>query len=159
MSEQDLVKTGAEKATVVEHTTLKPRVHQAIISVGSNIDPYNNIPKSLEVLSTEPQFVTRFVDCADVIETNPVGYTDQPNFLNTAYLVETSLELDAFNRFLKTVEDGMGRLRGPVKSGPRTIDLDIIVWNGELLGPDYHQFEYVSVPVDQILSANQLTLR
>lgn len=143
----------------VEPIEKEPSVHKVIISVGSNIDPHDNIPKSQGILSTEPKFVTQFVDCADVIETNPVGFADQPNFLNTAYLVETELEFDSFNRFLKTVEDRMGRLRGPVKSGPRTIDLDIIVWNGELLGPDYHQFEYVSVPVNQILSANQLTIR
>ena len=151
-------KYEVDKPTAKECVTKESRAHQVIISVGSNIDPRENIPKSQEILSTEPKFVTQFIDCADVIETNPVGFTDQPNFLNTAYLVETELEFDGFNRFLKTVEDRMGRLRGPVKSGPRTIDLDIIVWNGELLGPDYHQFEYVSVPVDQILSANQLTI-
>jgi len=134
------------------------KLHQVIISVGSNIDPYENISKSQVILSDESVFVSRFVDCADVIETEPVGYKEQPNFLNTAYLVETTFEFDDFNGYLKTVEDRMGRLRGPIKAGPRTIDLDIIAWDGELLGTDYHQFEYVSVPVDQILSANQLSL-
>jgi len=134
-------------------------LHQVIISVGSNIDPHENISKSQVILSSETNYVARFVDCADVIETDPVGYKEQPNFLNTAYLIETTLEFDRFNGYLKTVEDRMGRLRGPIKAGPRTIDLDIIVWDGELLEPDYHQFEYVSVPVDQILSSNQLNIR
>jgi len=133
-------------------------LHQVIISVGSNIDPHENISKSQVILSSETNYVARFVDCADVIETDPVGYKKQPNFLNTAYLVETTLEFDRFNGYLITVEDRMGRLRGPIKAGPRTIDLDIIVWDGELLEPDYHQFEYVSVPVDQILSSNQLSI-
>ena len=75
------------------------KLHQVIISVGSNIDPYENISKSQVILSDESVFVSRFVDCADVIETEPVGYKEQPNFLNTAYLVETTFEFDDFNGY------------------------------------------------------------
>jgi 2-amino-4-hydroxy-6-hydroxymethyldihydropteridine diphosphokinase len=129
-------------------------LHQVIISVGSNIDPQINIPASREILAAE----TQLLDCADAIETPPVGYENQPNFLNTAYLVATPLEFDGFNALLKSVENKMGRERGPIKSGPRTIDLDIIIWDGEVLNADYYQYDYVSIPIDQILSTNQITL-
>jgi 2-amino-4-hydroxy-6-hydroxymethyldihydropteridine diphosphokinase len=129
--------------------------HQVIISVGSNINPQTNISESRDILSRE----AKLLDYADTIETAPVGYTSQPNFLNTAYLVVTPLEFADFNAFLKSVEDRMGRERGPIKSGPRTIDLDIIVWDGDVLTDDYYQYDYISVPVDQIMTANYISLR
>lgn len=130
-------------------------LHQVIISVGSNIDPQVNIPVSRKILASE----TQLLDCADAIETEPVGYEYQPNFLNTAYLVATHLEFDEFNALLKSIENKMGREHGPIKSGPRTIDLDIIIWDGEVLDTDYYQYDYVSIPINQILSTNQITLR
>ncbi|MEH6469509.1 MAG: 2-amino-4-hydroxy-6-hydroxymethyldihydropteridine diphosphokinase, partial [Porticoccus sp.] len=72
-------------------------LHQVVVSVGSNIDPQKNIRLSHEVLDNE----TRLLAVADIIKTTPVGYTQQPDFLNTAYLIETNLEYDDFNAFLK----------------------------------------------------------
>lgn len=129
--------------------------HQAIISVGSNIDPHQNIEQARQILSAE----MRLLAVSDILETEPVGYQNQPNFLNTAYLVETSLERDSFNTYLKAVEDRLGRVRGPIKSGPRTIDLDLIAWDGELLGDDYFRYQYVSDPVDQIVQSSGIHLQ
>jgi 2-amino-4-hydroxy-6-hydroxymethyldihydropteridine diphosphokinase len=133
----------------------KTKKNRVIISVGSNIDPLSNIKKSREILSSE----TIFIYAADSIETAPVGYLNQANFLNTAFLVMTTLTYDDFNFSLKAIENRMGRERGPIKAGPRTIDLDIIVWNEHLTTEDYYNFEYVSVPVDQVLSAMNLDIR
>lgn len=129
-------------------------LRQVIISVGSNIDPQNNIRLSHEVLNHE----TRLLAVADTIKTTPIGYTQQPDFLNTAYLIETNLEYDDFNAFLKSVEDRLGRERGAIKSGPRTIDLDIIVWGRNIVTQDYFNYEYVSTPVNQILTARQISV-
>lgn len=131
------------------------RRHQVIISVGSNIKPQENIAKSFDILSAE----AKLLDSAEVIETAPVGYAHQDNFLNTAYLVETSLELDEFNRLLKSIENRLGRIRGPIRSGPRTIDLDIIIWDGVVLSEEDFQHDYVSIPVNQILVRNDLVIR
>jgi 2-amino-4-hydroxy-6-hydroxymethyldihydropteridine diphosphokinase len=125
-----------------------------IISVGSNIDPQKNIRLSHEVLDNE----TRLLAVADIIKTTPIGYTQQPDFLNTAYLIETNLEYDDFNAYLKSVEDRLGRERGAIKSGPRTIDLDIIVWDRNIVTQDYFNYEYVSTPVNQILTARQISV-
>ena len=119
------------------------------MSVGSNIDPAKHIERARQILADE----TCLLAAADIIETAPVGYQDQPDFLNTAYLVETELGREAFNAYLKSVEDRLGRVRGPIKSGPRTIDLDLVVWDGNLLTEDYHCFRYVSDPVDEIAAA------
>ncbi len=124
-------------------------LHRAIVSVGSNIEPAKNIAEARQILADE----TCLLATADIIETTPVGYQHQPDFLNTAYLIETELEREAFNTYLKAVEDRLGRVRGPIKSGPRTIDLDLVVWDGELLTDDYYCYQYVSVPVDQLAFA------
>lgn len=69
-------------------------------------------------------------------DTAPVGYTDQPNFLNGALLLETDLEPIELMRALLAIELAMGRIRTGVPSsaapaapikGPRIIDLDLLL--------------------------------
>jgi 2-amino-4-hydroxy-6-hydroxymethyldihydropteridine diphosphokinase len=61
-------------------------------------------------------------------DTEPVGYTEQPRFLNGAMLLETELEPLELMRALLEIERGMGRVRGKVPAkGPRVIDLDVLL--------------------------------
>ena len=122
-------------------------LHRVIISVGSNIEAAKNIARCYEILVAE----TTLLAAADVIQTSPVGYQFQPDFLNTAYLIETPLDRVPFNHYLKAVEDRMGRLKGPIKAGPRTIDLDIVIWDGVILTDDFYCHDYVRVPVQELL--------
>lgn len=135
-------------------TAARERPHLAVISVGSNIEPDKYLEQARQILATE----TRLLSTSDIIETAPVGFQDQPDFLNAAYLVETDLARDAFNGYLKAVEDRLGRVRGAIKSGPRTIDLDLVLWDGELLTDDYYRYSYVSTPVDQVLRSAGVAL-
>ena len=62
-------------------------------------------------------------------DTEPVGYLDQPRFLNAALVLETSLEPTELMRALLEVEQAMGRERvGAVAKGPRVIDLDLLLY-------------------------------
>lgn len=66
---------------------------------------------------------------SSVYDTEPVGYLDQPRFLNAALLLETSLEPTDLMRALLEVEQAMGRERvGTVAKGPRVIDLDLLLY-------------------------------
>jgi len=143
------------KSATSASATNGPKQHLVIVSVGSNIDAAKNISLSQDILDRETQLLAT----ADTIETKPVGYTQQPNFLNSAYLIATELTYDEFNRYLKSIEDRLKRERGPIKSGPRTIDLDIIIWDGAVLTSDYDHHEYVSIPVNQILSDKQISIQ
>lgn len=143
------------KSVISTSSTRDPKRHLVIVSVGSNIDAPKNISLSQDILESETQLLAT----ADTIETKPVGYTQQPNFLNSAYLIETELTYDEFNQYLKSIEDRLKRKRGPIKSGPRTIDLDIIIWDGVVLTSDYHLHEYVSIPVNQLLSDKQISIQ
>jgi len=62
-----------------------------------------------------------------IIETDPVGRTRQPRFLNAVAEVETRIEPSLFLRRLRAVERALGRVRHE-RWGPRTIDLDLLLW-------------------------------
>jgi 2-amino-4-hydroxy-6-hydroxymethyldihydropteridine diphosphokinase len=129
-------------------------VHTALISVGSNIEPARHIERARAIVAAEQ----RLLDESRVIQTRPQGYLDQPDFLNGAWLVETTLARDAFKAYLKAVEARLGRKRGPIKAGPRVIDLDLIGWDGRVVHDDYPSKSYVAGPVDELLDRQGLTL-
>lgn len=131
------------------------KLHIAIVSVGSNINPKQNLKKARDVLQSEVQLIGE----AAVIQTAPDGYQDQPDFLNGAYLLGTELPYEEFNRYLKSVESRLGRVKGPLKSGPRCIDLDIIIWDNKVVHPDYSQKKYYVIePVNELLQKHGIQL-
>jgi 2-amino-4-hydroxy-6-hydroxymethyldihydropteridine diphosphokinase len=129
--------------------------NQALISVGSNIEPDKHIQQARAILAAEH----RLLDESQLIRTAPEGITDQPDFLNGAWLVETELDAEAFNAYLKGVEDRLGRDRTGPKFGPRTLDLDVIGWNGQVVHHDYPARSFVVMPVDELAARNAITLR
>ena len=65
-------------------------------------------------------------------ETEPVDVVDQPSFVNGACLVETTLTPRALLEALLAIEERLGRVR-EVRRGPRTIDLDLLLFGSEVL--------------------------
>jgi len=109
-------------------------VNTAVISIGSNINADRNIGRALTMMAVE----VAIVKTSDFDFTKPIGFKDQPDFLNGAALVETDMTMDAFARFLKDVEKSLKRERTENKFGPRTIDLDIVVWNNAVIDDDVY---------------------
>jgi 2-amino-4-hydroxy-6-hydroxymethyldihydropteridine diphosphokinase len=71
---------------------------------------------------------------SSVYDTEPVGYLDQPRFLNAALLLETALDPLSLMRALLAVEHAMGRDRvGAVAKGPRVIDLDLLLYGAVVM--------------------------
>jgi 2-amino-4-hydroxy-6-hydroxymethyldihydropteridine diphosphokinase len=66
-------------------------------------------------------------------ETDPVGYVDQPRFLNGAVALETELSPQALLERLLDVERRLGRTREGPRFGPRTIDLDLLLYGEEVV--------------------------
>ncbi|MGA9468239.1 MAG: 2-amino-4-hydroxy-6-hydroxymethyldihydropteridine diphosphokinase [Exiguobacterium marinum] len=77
---------------------------------------------------------------SSVYETAPVGYTEQPSFYNMVVEVESSQSAAGLLETLQQIERELGRKR-LFKNGPRTIDLDILFYNGEDI-----QSEHLTVP-------------
>ncbi|PWA12147.1 2-amino-4-hydroxy-6-hydroxymethyldihydropteridine diphosphokinase [Pueribacillus theae] len=101
----------------------------AYIGLGSNIgnrDEY--LYKALKALGNDSAMLVR--DVSSIYETDPVGFTEQPAFLNMVAEIETSLQPLELLASLQKIEDKLGRTR-EIKWGPRTIDLDILLYNQE----------------------------
>lgn len=97
------------------------------------------------------------VKVSSVYETEPWGMIEQPRFLNIAVKIETALEPLGLLHELKTLERRLGRIPG-MRWGPRTVDIDIILWDGlqfhtdELTIPHIHFRErhFVLAPLAEI---------
>ena len=119
----------------------------AVISVGSNIDPDANIEKARALLAREHELLGE----SAFVRTKPVGYSKQPDFVNGAFLVSTALDPKELERDLKEMEKKLGRVKTGIKFGPRAIDLDIIVWNGEVVDRDFYKRDFVKKACCELL--------
>jgi len=102
----------------------------AYIGLGANLgDRRATIEEALRRLDAEPGI--RVAATSTLRETAPVGFLDQPAFLNGAAALETTLDpRDLLDRLL-AVERALGRERTGPRFGPRTIDLDLLLHGGE----------------------------
>ncbi len=122
-------------------------MNQAVIAFGSNISPAQNIQKAKKHLSAHADILNE----SRITQTKPIGIQDQPDFLNGSWLIETGLSQKILNQHLKKIEDSLGRDRTAKKFGPRTIDLDIIVWNNAIVDPDVFTRDFLKAEIAELL--------
>jgi len=102
------------------------------VGLGSNLgDREATLRQALDLLAREPGVELRRV--STFRETEPVGFLDQPRFLNAAAEVETELPATELLARLLDVERRLGRVRGGPRFGPRTIDLDLLLYGEETI--------------------------
>jgi 2-amino-4-hydroxy-6-hydroxymethyldihydropteridine diphosphokinase len=106
---------------------------RAYVGLGSNLgDRAAAIGRAVELLGRTPG--VRVVAVSELRETDPVGLADQPRFLNGACVLETELGASELLRRLQAVEQVLGRRReGVPRFGPRTIDLDLLLYGQETI--------------------------
>jgi 2-amino-4-hydroxy-6-hydroxymethyldihydropteridine diphosphokinase len=115
--------------------------------MGSNINPAQNLLKAVEHL--RENLTVEAV--SQVWETPPEG-TLGPNFLNAAIQARTRLSAMLLKSLiLRSIEVRMGRVRTWNKYAPRTIDLDIIVFDGQALDPKLWTQAFICVPMAELL--------
>ena len=126
----------------------------AYLSLGSNLgDREAQLRAALDRLQTEG----RIVSVSSFYETEPVEFTDQAWFLNCAVALETTDTPAQLMAAILQIERQMGRQRIQRK-GPRTIDIDILLFDGEVLDssaltiphPAMHQRRFVLQPLAEI---------
>jgi 2-amino-4-hydroxy-6-hydroxymethyldihydropteridine diphosphokinase len=99
---------------------------RAYVGVGANLgDRRATIERAVELLRAVPGVEVLAV--SSLRETDPVGFEEQPRFLNGAVELETTLEPRELLEVLLRVERDLGRTREGPRFGPRTIDLDLLV--------------------------------
>jgi 2-amino-4-hydroxy-6-hydroxymethyldihydropteridine diphosphokinase len=114
-------------------------MNDSIIGIGSNIDADYHIAQMLELLGNYVQIV----QVSQMVQTKPIGIAAQPDYTNGAVRILTDMEREELILFLKQLEDKMGRDRSQKKYGPRNIDLDILIWNNQIVDPDYFTREFL----------------
>ena len=122
-------------------------MNTAVVSVGSNINPQQNIDTAKEFISRK--FI--LLNISSFVVTEPIGFKEQEDFLNGAFLIQTDLDLEALNYELKKIEIDMGRVKTSNKEGPRIIDLDIIIWNNKIIDDDVHKRMFLQNSVIELL--------
>ena len=122
-------------------------MNRVVIGLGSNIDPKTNIHKAQQALKSKFTILAQ----SAFIQTAPIGYTDQDDFINGAILIETELTQEELTQALKQMEIQLGRTKSPIKSGPRSIDLDIVVWNDTIVDQDFYERDFLKNSVLELL--------
>ena len=133
---------------------MKPET--AFIALGSNLDnPGRHIEAGFRELAALPQ--TRVIRKSSLYRSAPVGYLDQPDFVNAVAQIETGLGPRELLEALLDIEHRQGRVRD-FPNAPRTLDLDIALYGGLVLQEDgltiphprMHERAFVVVPLAEI---------
>src|SRR5690625_7345863 len=107
-------------------------MNDVFIGLGSNIEPRGqHLERALELLENHDGI--KIVNRSSIYETEPVDFTEQDKFLNMVIEIETSLSNLELLTYCQEIEVKLGRDREaqPFDKGPRTIDLDILLFNNE----------------------------
>ena len=107
----------------------------AYIAIGSNLaSPLEQVNAAVEALGEIPQ--SRIVAVSSFYRTPPLGPQDQPDYLNAAVVLETELDPEALLDNTQRIELQQGRVRKAERWGPRTLDLDIMLFGNEVINTE-----------------------
>ena len=130
---------------------------RAYVGLGSNVgDRERMLWSAVHMLAFNPE--VEVVAVSSIRETDPVGLADQPRFLNAAVALDTELEPRALLELLMAVERELGRTRDGPRFGPRTIDLDLLLYGDEVVDepgltvphPRLHERRFVLEPLAEL---------
>ncbi len=130
--------------------------HRAFIALGSNLqNPAAQVERAFVELTTLPE--VRIVRHSSLYRTAPVGYDNQPDFINAAAEITTTLQPLELLRALLALEAGFGRER-PFPNAPRVLDLDLLLYDDQVMQtpeltlphPRMHERGFVLFPLAEI---------
>ncbi len=129
----------------------------ALIALGSNLQqPQVQVAKAIQVLSQTPGL--SLVKASSLYATAPVGYDNQPDFINAVIQVSTEIPAPELMQLLLDIEQTFGRER-PFPNAPRILDLDLLDYAGlrmetahlTLPHPRMHERGFVILPLAEIV--------
>ncbi len=131
-------------------------MNKVYLALGTNIEPRDvHLSEALNLLEADEAIVIE--KRSSIYETAPVGYLDQADFLNMVIEIQTLLDPIILLDRCQEIEHKLGRKR-EIRFGPRTIDLDILLYNQENIKeerlviphPRMHERAFVLVPLAEI---------
>ncbi len=103
---------------------------RSYIALGSNLDdPVRQVREAVNELRELPG--TGFVTASSLYRSTPMGPANQPDYINAVVALDTELSAHALLDALQAIEQTHGRQRGPQRWGPRTLDLDMLLYGTE----------------------------
>ncbi len=121
-------------------------MHQAYLSIGSNINPVSNTLLAIERLR---QAAT--LNAVSTIWDTPAVGSEGPRFLNATAWISTPLSASELkNQVITPIENELGRLRTEDKYAPRTIDMDIIIFDEHVLDQNLWSREFLAIPTAEL---------
>ncbi|EFN7625927.1 TPA: 2-amino-4-hydroxy-6-hydroxymethyldihydropteridine diphosphokinase [Escherichia coli] len=107
----------------------------AYIAIGSNLaSPLEQVNAALKALGDIPE--SSILAVSSFYRTPPLGPQDQPDYLNAAVALETSLAPEELLNHTQRIELQQGRVRKAERWGPRTLDLDIMLFGNEVINTE-----------------------
>ena len=107
----------------------------AYIAIGSNLaSPLEQVNAALKALGDIPE--SHILAVSAFYRTPPLGPQDQPDYLNAAVALETSLAPEEILNHTQRIELQQGRIRKAERWGPRTLDLDIMLFGNEVINTE-----------------------
>lgn len=123
------------------------KLHRAYLSLGSNIEPEIHLPKAVQLLKDYGQVKAT----SNVWESHAVG-SDGPNFLNACVLFLSHLHpYELKEQVIRPIEAELGRIRYADKNAPRTIDIDIVLFDEMPLNTEFWDYAFVAVPLAELI--------
>jgi 2-amino-4-hydroxy-6-hydroxymethyldihydropteridine diphosphokinase len=130
---------------------------RAYIGIGSNLnDPVARVQAAFGELQRLPD--TRLAARSSLYGSKPMGPADQPDYVNAVAAVDTRMPAAELLQALARIEDRQGRTRGTMQWGPRTLDLDLLLYGEQCIAtptltvphPGMHERDFVLVPLAEI---------
>jgi len=119
---------------------------EAILLMGSNIRPRENLSRALKILRT----LCKVTRTSDIYQTRAVG-SPGPDFLNQAVIIQTNLGKEEIKKkIINPIELALHRVRVEDKYAPRTIDVDLIMLNGEVIDQNLWNQYFAAKPVSDL---------
>ncbi len=131
---------------------------QAYLGLGSNIgDRKQQLLKAIDLIGNIKGI--KVTKQSSIYETAPIGYTDQPNFLNLCLEIETELSPQQLLKHCLDIEQQLHRVR-EIRWGPRTLDIDILLYSDNIIETDnlsiphprMKERAFVLIPLNDIAS-------
>ncbi|TBL76806.1 2-amino-4-hydroxy-6-hydroxymethyldihydropteridine diphosphokinase [Obesumbacterium proteus] len=105
------------------------------IALGSNLaNPLHQVQSALNALAELPQ--TKLITTSSLYRTPPLGPQDQPDYLNAVVALDTDLSAENLLDHTQKIELEHGRVRKDERWGPRTLDLDILLFGDEIINTE-----------------------
>lgn len=132
---------------------------RAYIGLGSNLaDPVQQVARALDELNALPR--SRLVARSGLYRSAPLGPSDQPDYINAVAAIDTQLDAKILLRHLQGIESLHGRVRNGERWGPRTLDLDLLLYGNEISSdaeltlphPGAHERVFVLAPLCAVAS-------